>query len=126
MSRNDPARLRDYLGHILEAIANIEEYTAGLNESAYVADKKTRDAVVRNFEIIGEACKNIVKHHPQFAKEHSEVPWSVAYEMRNALSHGYFMVDHGIVWRTIHTDLPPLRRTVEDLHGSLDSSAAGS
>lgn len=58
MSRADPARVRDYLGHIVEAITNIQEYTAGMNEAAYVADKKTQDAVVRNFEVIGEACNN--------------------------------------------------------------------
>jgi uncharacterized protein with HEPN domain len=119
MSRADPARVLDYLGHILQAIASIDEYTAGMNEAAYVGDKKTQDAVVRNFEVVGEACNNIAKHHPLFAKEHSDVPWSVAYEMRNSLSHGYFMVDHGIVWRTIHVDLPALRQMIEKLVTSL-------
>ena len=40
---------------------------------------------------------------------HPEIPWRIAYEMRNALSHGYFTVDHTIVWQTVQNDLRPLR-----------------
>ena len=93
MSRAAPSRLADYLGHIVEAIDNINEYTAGMDSAAYLADKKTCDAVVRNFEVIGEACSNVAKHHGHFATSHPEIPWSFAYEMRNALAHGYFKVD---------------------------------
>jgi uncharacterized protein with HEPN domain len=67
-----------------------------------------QDTVVRNFEIIGEASRNIEHHHPEFAAAHPELPLAVAYEMRNALAHGYFMVDLGIVWRTIQRNLPHL------------------
>ena len=90
MSRADPQRLGDYLRHILEAIDNIQSYTAGMDLSAFMADRKTQDAVIRNLEVIGEACNNIAKNHPAFASSHSSVPWEFAYEMRNALSHGYF------------------------------------
>ena len=67
MNRRDPLRVNDYLGHILEAIDNINEYTAAMDSAGYLADKKTRDAVIRNFEVIGEACNNIAKNHPDFA-----------------------------------------------------------
>jgi uncharacterized protein with HEPN domain len=43
------------------------------------------------------------------------VPWSIAYEMRNALAHGYFLVDMEIVWRTIHNDLPGMAEQVQRL-----------
>ena len=76
MSRGDPLRVRDYLEHITEAIANIRDYTAGMDAAAYLADKKTQDAVVRNFEVIGEACNNVVKHHSAFAATHAEIPWN--------------------------------------------------
>lgn len=112
MTRGDPLRVTDYLGHIVEAIDNINEYTAGMDSAAYLADKKTRDAVVRNFEIIGEACNNITKYHAVFAKNHPEIPWNFAYEMRNALAHGYFRIDQGIVWQTVQIDLPALRTVV--------------
>lgn len=97
MSRADPLRIADYLQPILEAIGNIQDYTAGMDLGAFMADRKTRDAVIRNLEVIGEACNNVAKNHPAFASEHSVVPWGFAYEMRNALSHGYFTVDHAIV-----------------------------
>lgn len=113
MSRGDPLRLRDYLEHLSQAIANIREYTAGMDAAAYAADKKTQDAVVRNFEVIGEACNSVTKHHAEFAASPADIPWNFAYEMRNALSHGYFKIDHGIVWRTIEVDLPALAKATD-------------
>lgn len=115
MSRADPLRIADYLQHILEAINNIQEYTAGMDLDAFMADRKTRDAVIRNLEVIGEACNNVTKNHPAFAAKHSVVPWGFAYEMRNALSHGYFTVDHAIVWQTIQQDLPTLKNQISAL-----------
>ena len=113
MSRSDPLRVDDYLGHIVEAIDNICEYTADMDMVAFLLDKKTQDAVIRNFEVMGEACNNVTKHHPAFAAAHPGVPWSFAYEMRNALSHGYYKVDQQIVWRTICDDLPALRQALQ-------------
>ena len=121
MNRGDPLRVRDYLEHIAEAIANIQDYIAGMNAAAFMSDRKTQDAVVRNFEVIGEACNNVIKHHPQFAASHPDIPWNFAYEMRNALAHGYFKIDQGIVWRTIETDLPGLSKAV---HAALNSLPA--
>lgn len=115
MSRADPLRIADYLQHILEAIGNIQDYTVGMDLGAFMADPKTRDAVIRNLEVIGEACNNVAKNHPAFASQHSSVPWGFAYEMRNALSHGYFTVDHAVVWQTIQQDLPKLRSQISDL-----------
>lgn len=115
MSRAHPLRVADYLQHILEAIGNIQEYTRGMNLAGFMADRKTCDAVIRNLEVIGEACNNIVKNHPDFAAQHSTVPWGFAYEMRNALAHGYFTVDLAIVWQTIQNDLPLLQQKVSAL-----------
>ena len=114
MSR-DPLRLADYLGHVVEAIERIERYTADLDELAFLHSEIVQDAVIRNFEIIGEASRNIERHHPEFAAAHPELPLAVAYEMRNALAHGYFKVDLGIVWRTIERDLPQLLQLVRSL-----------
>ena len=115
MSRADPQRIADYLLHILEAIDNVQDYTVGMDQDAFMADRKTRDAVIRNLEVIGEACNNIAKNHPAFAFQHSSVPWGFAYEMRNALSHGYFSVDYAIVWQTLQHDLPRLKSQIADL-----------
>ena len=115
MKRPQPQRLDDYIRHILTALDNIVAYTVGMDWGAFEADRKTQDAVVRNLEVIGEACNNIVKHHGEFARAHGEIPWSFAYEMRNALSHGYFTVDYAIVWRTVQSDLPVLKLKVSSL-----------
>jgi uncharacterized protein with HEPN domain len=117
MSRTKALRTADYLQHICEAIDLIATYTAGMDGVAFSADRKTQDAVIRNLEIVGEACNNIAKHDPQFEAQHPEVPWRFAYEMRNALSHGYFTVDVNIVWQTVHRDLPALRAQVITLKG---------
>jgi uncharacterized protein with HEPN domain len=115
MSKSDKLRVSIYLSHILEAIERINLYTAGMHEEDFSQDEKTQDAVIRNFEIIGEASRNIERYHPEFAAKHSHVPWGIAYEMRNVLAHGYFMVDIGIVWKTIHNDLPGLAFKIKRL-----------
>ncbi len=115
MSRAHPQRVTDYLQHISQAIAPIQDYTVGMTLEDFIADPKTCDAVIRNLEIMGEACNNVTKHHPAFAAQHTEIPWGFAYEMRNALAHGYFTVDLTIVWQTVQNDLPPLQAQVESI-----------
>ena len=108
MSRADGLRVRDYLQHILQAIERINRYVGNISMDEFLQDEKTQDAVIRNFEIIGEASRNIEHYHSDFATAHPEVPWGIAYEMRNALVHGYFMVDMEIVWKTIQNELPDM------------------
>lgn len=110
-----PARLPDFLQHIVDAIDKALRYTAGHDEAGFLADELLQDAVIRNLEIVGEACRNIERHAPCFASEHPELPLGVAYEMRNVLAHGYFHVDLHLVWQTLQRDLPPLRRQVAEL-----------
>lgn len=118
MSKADILRLPGYLGHILEAIERIHRYVEDLDEVGFLQDEKTQDAVIRNFEIIGEASNNLKRHHPGFAQQHPEVPLNFAYEMRNALSHGYFKIDLEVVWTTIHNDLPDLYELIRQLISS--------
>jgi uncharacterized protein with HEPN domain len=84
-----------------------------MDEGAFRADTLVQDAVIRNFEVIGEACRNILRDAPDFAARHPELPLSGAYEMRNALAHGYFKIDLGVVWTTIKNDLPILRSAMQ-------------
>jgi uncharacterized protein with HEPN domain len=76
--------------------------------------KVIQDAVIRNLEILGEASNNILKHYPEFAAQHPELPLAFACQMRNAVAHGYFKVDYDIVWQTIHAELPALFLQVQD------------
>lgn len=111
---HDDLRLPDYLEHILEAIERIGRYTADLEEAVFKQNSLVQDAVIRNFEIIGEASRNISKRYPDFASAHPSLPLAVAYEMRNAVAHGYFSVDLDIVWKTIQRDLPEFRKQIRN------------
>lgn len=115
MSKKDIQRIPDYLGHIVEAIERIHRYVEDMSEVGFLDDEKTQDAVVRNFEIIGEAARNIEPYHSAYAEAHPEVPWTFIYAMRNRVAHGYFKVDFELVWQTIHEDLPELHEQVKQL-----------
>ena len=111
MSR-DPLRLGDYLGHILEAISQIQNYCKDLDEVTFLKNRMIQDAVIRNFEIIGEASKNVERVAPEFVAAHPDLPLAFAYDMRNLLAHGYYKVDVAVVWKTIERDLPFLQQQV--------------
>ena len=115
MSKTEVLRAMDYLAHIVEAIDRIHRYAADLTELTFLEDEKTQDAVVRNFEVLGEAAHNIEIHHTAFSQAHADVPWALMYTMRNRVAHGYFKVDYELVWKTIHADLPELRSQVAAL-----------
>ena len=111
MSR-DPLRVPDYLDHIIEAIRRIQKYCEDTDQTAFLLNQLVQDAVIRNFEIIGEASRNIERVDPQFLVSHPELPLSFAYDMRNVLAHGYYKVDLAVVWKTIERDLPFLHEQV--------------
>ncbi|MCE5277686.1 MAG: DUF86 domain-containing protein [Planctomycetaceae bacterium] len=104
-------RVRD----IIDAVHAIEEYTRNMTFEAFCADRKTVDAVARNFTIIGEAARAMPK---QIVANHPEIPWGLMNATRNVLVHVYFGVSETIVWRTIQHDLPlllaPLQKLLDD------------
>lgn len=114
-----PPRLVDYLRHMLEACERVTVYASGLNEKSFELNELVQDAVIPNIEVIGEASRRIEVQFPEFANAHPELPLSAAYQMRNAVAHGYFQIDLGVVWTTLQTDLPALaellRNCMQDL-----------
>lgn len=102
--KRDQLVLAEYLQHIQEAIMSITSYVEEVDEVGFLNNKMMKDAVIRNFEIIGEASNNIRKHYPEFVDAHPDLPLMTAYQMRNALAHGYFKVDYEIVWKAISRD----------------------
>lgn len=92
-----------YLDDLLNAMTRIAEYIEGYSFDKFKRDYKTVDAVIRNFEIIGEASKNIP---PEVKTKYSEVPWSEMYLLRNKISHEYFGVDYEIIWDVASNYLP--------------------
>jgi uncharacterized protein with HEPN domain len=119
MTDLDDLRLEDFLGHILEATDRCLSYVAGMDEAEFLSDQKTQDAVIRTIEIVGEASNNIRKRYPEMPARFPEVPFALAYEMRNVVAHGYFKVDLFVVWRTVENDLPRLKETVRNVLASL-------
>jgi len=101
-----------YLEGLLLAMDRIAEYIEGLSFADFQKDYKTADAVIRNFEIIGEAARNI----PQEVKEkYHEVPWDEMYLLRNKVSHEYFGIDYEIIWDIASNYLPDNRKQMEDI-----------
>ena len=104
--------LQDYLNDILEAITDIREFTDGMAFADFVADKKTKAAVIRNIEIIGEAAGKLPK---QIHDSYPEIPWKDLCGLRNKMAHEYFGVDLTIVWQTLEDDLAPLASTISEI-----------
>ena len=90
---------------ILESIEAIQKYTEGLQFESFKADRKTVDAVVRNFIVIGEAATHLPE---DVCRDHPEIPWYEMRGIRNIVVHEYFSVSDKVIWQTVQKDLPPL------------------
>jgi uncharacterized protein with HEPN domain len=101
-----------YLRHILDAISQIESYTAGLTYEALLEDRLVQDGVIRQLEIIGEACRYLSED----LRSHSpDLPWAQIIGLRNRLIHAYFDVNLGIIWDIVQADLPSLKKHVQQI-----------
>lgn len=109
--------VRDYLNDILQSIADIRDFIAGMSYDRFTADRKTIHAVVRSLEIIGEATKKIPQ---EIRLLHPDLPWSEIAAMRDKLIHEYFGVDLEIVWETAQNDLSPLESAIRKVLEKLD------
>jgi uncharacterized protein with HEPN domain len=104
---------RAYLYDIQQAAALIAEFTAGRGLDEYLADIMIRSAVERQFEIIGEALSQLSRRDATLATRISEHQRIIGF--RNILIHAYAEVDDELVWETVQTKLPVLRREVDGL-----------
>jgi uncharacterized protein with HEPN domain len=98
-----------YLDDILEAIRNIEEDTSDISFDEFVADRRRKDAVIRNFEIIGEATKKL----PDDLKARNPaVAWKQIAGLRDVIAHGYFRVDYEVIWGIITNTVPGFKPAI--------------
>ena len=112
MSERDP---RLYCEDILESGNAILGFVKGLSFDDFCDDRKTYSAVIREFEIIGEA---VGKLPESLRKRRPDIEWQDIKDFRNLLSHEYFGVDLEIVWKIIQDDLPALMDAVKEIAGT--------
>jgi uncharacterized protein with HEPN domain len=106
---------RDYtlfLKDIINAMSSIEEFVQGMSFEEFANDDKTFSAVVRKFEVIGEATKNI----PDSVREkYCYIPWNSMAGMRDILIHAYFGIDYELVWESIKNEIPRIKPELEKI-----------
>lgn len=108
MNERDELRLR----HVLDAGKRIAAYLQGVDQASFLANPMLQDAVIRNLEVIGEACANL---SPDLTAANAAIPWNKASGIRNRLVHGYFDVDLRVVWQTAQDSIPAFVRQVSAL-----------
>lgn len=110
------------LEDMLESAMKIKRYTVRLDYDSFLDDEKTIDAVVRNFEIIGEAANRIV---PEFRILNADIDWKRIRGFRNRIVHDYFGIDYEIVWTIIENDLDNLIKQIELVISNYQSEYKG-
>ncbi len=101
-----------YIEHILLSIEKIQTYTASMSKEEFETNEMVQDAVIRNFEIIGEATKKVSDN---LKTSYFEIPWKLMAGMRDKLIHDYLGVDIEMVWLTIQDDVPQLKRLLSEI-----------
>lgn len=116
---------RDYklfIKDIILAMKSIEGFVESLSLDEVREDDKTSSAVIRKFEIIGEA----IKHVPEDLKEKfSDIPWKRMAGMRDRLIHAYFGVDYKLVWEAIKIEIPELKPKLQEILAELEKKGSG-
>jgi uncharacterized protein with HEPN domain len=109
MSAHSP---RVLLIDMLDAMEAILQFSEGMGYDDYLSDRRTRDAIYRNIEVMGEAVTRMPEH---FLNAHSDIPWAKIRASRNAFIHGYDKIDDRIVWNIVTHLLPPLRDRIQGI-----------
>ena len=108
---------RPFLEDMIAFGESVLFYTSELDQTGFVADRRTYDAVLRNLELIGEAAT----HVPEAVRDaHPEIDWRSIIGARNRIAHGYMGIDDDVVWDIVQTDVPDL---LPKLRRLLDASA---
>jgi len=108
-------RDRSRLEHILKSIDYIIDFTKGIGFEDFKADMKLQFAIVKNIEIIGEACYKLSN---EFREQHPEVSWRKIIDSRHVLVHDYYQIRLEFIWDIILKELHPLREKIQQLYDS--------
>ncbi len=106
--------------HILEAIAEIEQYLTGVSYNDFLNSSEKRFATIKQIEIVGEACNSLTT---DFKDAHPEIAWKPIRSFRNISTHEYFAVNFQIVWEIALNDLPVLKQQFSEILSNLSNQA---
>ena len=114
MSDNDHENRnwRLYIGDMIEFSEAVLSYTAGMDQTGFVADRRTYYATLHSLQLIGEAATHVPA---EMRDTHSEVRWREIIGTRNRIVHAYLGIDDDVVWDIIRTDIPKLLAQLRDL-----------
>jgi len=104
------------IADILEAIAKIKLYTQSHTFETFIRDSKTIDAVIRNFEVIGEAAYRLPEN---FKDNHPQIEWFRIRGFRNRIVHDYMGIDYNIIWTIIENNLDQLDSDLQKIYSQL-------
>ena len=109
--------IHDYLSDIIDAAAKIQEFTRGISSyDQFIENDMLSSAVIRKFEIIGEAIKKIPD---DIREKYNNIPWKNIAGARDRLIHGYDDIDYEILWDTVKNDIPELKKNVKKIINEL-------
>jgi uncharacterized protein with HEPN domain len=110
--KSNKRRYELYFEDMLNSIKSIEEYIGENDYRNFKMNRMIVDAVVRNFEIIVEAAKNIPL---EVQDKYPEIPWKKMYSLRNLISHEYFGIDYEMIWEIALNNLPKNKNDLEKI-----------
>jgi len=113
MQRDPRVSLHD----AIKACEQIAAFTSGVNLKSFLADAKTRSAVERQFEIIGEALNRLKRSDETLLAGIHDAHAIIGF--RNVIAHGYDVVDDKIVWDTVQRNIPALLEQLISLQNRL-------
>lgn len=106
-----------YIKDILECIDKIKSFVGEMSFEEFMKDEKTKSAVVRELEVIGEATKNVPE---RMRREYKDLPWKDMARMRDKIIHFYFGVDYEIVWEVVQKRLPEIKPLIKGMLKELE------
>ena len=107
----------EFLRDIMDWMEHAQSFVVDIDRREFVDDLKTRSAVERAVEIIGEASKHIPD---DIRRQFPDVPWQSMAGMRDRVSHAYFGIDYDILWQTVTEEIPPLLQRLKEIVAFLE------
>jgi uncharacterized protein with HEPN domain len=101
-----------YLMHIQDSLREVQTFIQGESYESFLEKRMVQNAVMRSFEVVGEAARRI---SPELRKAHPEMPWRLMSDFRNKLIHDYFGLDLEVIWRSATEDTSLLLQQIEKL-----------